>query len=367
MRRNKVVKLCSLLSLSILYIFQPSNLRAQEAEDSLVWSKTIIPVAFYLPETSLAGGASGIFTFKKASAPKKERPSQILFAAIATLKKQVEFICVYEIYKSQRKHRFKGELGYYRYFYNYYGIGSDSRAEDREVYNVNFPRAHFSYARRLYKAFNLGIGYKMDRFDIYERKEGGLLDVTRPIGWEGGFKSNVMALFFVDTRDNINAPNRGVYAELTAEHSLGWFYSDFDYLKMDIDLRYFTDLKNDWVLGHQLWITHTTSGTPFYDLAHISTASRSRGFDDRRFINYSLATLQSELRFPIKGRFRASAFYSYNVMPDKWSNLFANEEFLTYGIGLRYILNAENRTNVRLDIARGDGKINFYLTANEAF
>lgn len=367
MKRNKRVKVLLFLSLSVFFFSAPSNLHAQQKKDSLVWKKTIIPVAFYLPETSLAAGASGILTFKKASAPEEERSSQILFAAIATLKRQVEFITAYEIYKNQRKHRFKGELGYYRYFYNYFGIGAQSRSEDHEVYNVNFPRATFSYARKLYKVFNVGLGYKMDRFDIYEREAGGLLDLTRPIGWEGGFKSNAMALFFVDTRDNINAPKRGLYAELTVEQSLAWFFSDFDYLKMDIDLRYFSDLKNDWVLGHQLWITHSTSGTPFYDLAHISTASRSRGFDDRRFISYSMATLQSELRFPIMGKFRASAFYSYNVMPDKWSDLFANEEYLTYGIGLRYILNRENRTNIRLDIARGDGKMNFYLTANEAF
>ena len=367
MKKNSSVKFLFILGLSTFYLLNPSSLIAQEAKDSLEWNKTIIPVVFYLPETSLAGGASGIFTFKKASAPEEERPSQILFAAIATLKKQVEFITAYEIYKNQRKHRFKGELGYYRYFYNYFGIGADSRSEDHEVYNVNFPRANFSYARKLYKVFNVGLGYKMDRFDIYEVEEGGLLDATRPIGWEGGFKSNAMALFFVDTRDNINAPSRGLYAEFTVEQSLGWFFSDFDYLKTDIDLRYFSDLKNDWVLGHQLWITHSTAGTPFYDLAHISTASRSRGFDDRRFISYSMATLQSELRFPIVGRFRGSAFYTYNVMPDKWSDLFANEEYLTYGIGLRYILNRENRTNIRLDIARGDGKMNFYLTANEAF
>lgn len=339
----------------------------QEVKDSLEWNKTIIPVVFYLPETSLAGGASGILTFKNSSAPEKERPSQILFAAIATLKKQIEFITTYEIYRSQRKHRFKGELGYYRYYYNYFGIGANSLASEKETYEVNFPRVEFSYARKLYKVFNVGLGYKMDYFDIHTIKENGILQRDQPIGWQGGFKSNLMGLFFIDTRDNINAPNKGLYMEVTHQQSLASFFSDFDYTKTDLDLRYFSELRPSWVLGHQLWVTHNSSGSPFYELAHISTASRSRGFDDRRFINYKMATLQSELRFPLIWRLRGSAFYTYNLIPDNWSDPFAQREYFSYGAGVRYVLNEEDRTNIRIDFSIGDGKFNFYLTANEAF
>jgi outer membrane protein assembly factor BamA len=351
-------------------VFTFSGLNAQEKEpktDSLVWQKTIIPVVFFLPETSLAGGATGILSFKNSSAPEEERPSQILFAGIYTLKNQVEFITTFEIYKNKRKHRFRGEIGYYRFFYNYFGIGADSREEDHEIYEVNFPRVEFSYARKLYKIFNVGLGYKMDYFDIHTIEEGGLLQRDDPIGIDGGFKSNLLGLFFVDTRDNINAPYKGLYMEVTHQQSLGFFFSDFDYTKTDVDLRYYTQLKDKWTLGHQLWVTHNSEGSPFYEFPHISTASRSRGFDDRRFINPRMATLQSELRFPLLWRFRGSVFYTYNVLPDSWSDPFAQREYFSYGAGLRYILNEENRTSIRLDIANGDGKFNFYLTANEAF
>jgi len=340
--------------------------RAYPVKDSLVWKRSILPVAFYLPETSFAFGATGILTFKKSSA-KKERPSQILFAGIYTLKNQIEFLSVFEIYADQRKHRLKGEVGFYRYFYNYFGIGPESRSEDLEKYDVTFPRFEVSYARKLYKIFNVGLGYKMDYFNITGRQEEGLLDTNRPVGWDGGFKSNAQAVFFVDTRDNLNAPYKGFYGELVFQRSLDFFFSDFDYTKVEADIRYFTPFGNTWTLGHQLWITHSTSGTPFYDLAHISTASRSRGFDDRRFINAKMVTLQSELRFPIKGRFRGNAFYTFNVMPNSWSRIFGNREFLSYGAGLRYILKKESRTVIRLDLARGDGRFNFYVTLNEAF
>jgi len=358
-----------LFVMSILMFPKVSFCQMEERveKDSLETDYTILPVLFYLPETSLAGGATGIISLKNSSQGEEERPSQILFAAIYTLKNQIEILGNSEFYRDQRKHRYKVEVGFYRYSYNYFGIGYDSKASDFEKFAVNFPRLELSYARKLYKIFNIGVGYKMDYFDMREIKAGGLLDTNRPIGWDGGFKSNIAGLFFIDTRDNINAPYRGFYGELVYQRSLGWFFSDFDYTKIEADIRYFTPLADEWTIGHQLWITHTTSGTPFYDLGHISTSSRSRGFDDRRFISEKMVTLQSELRFPIAGRFRGSTFYTYNLMPDSWSTPFENTEYFTYGIGLRFVLKEESRAGLRFDLARGDGKYNFFATFNEAF
>ena len=367
---NILIVFTSLLILPTILKSQEATVSGKDAlgRDSLVWDNSILPVAFYLPETSFAAGATGILSFKKSSQGEEERPSQLLFAAIYTLKNQLEILGTFEFYADERKHRLKGEFGYYIYSYNYFGIGADSRAEDLEKYKVNFPRFQLSYSRKILGLFNLGVGYRMDDFSMGEREENGLLLTNKPIGWDGGFKSNYEFNFFVDTRDNINAPYRGFYGEVVFQGSMEWFFSDYDYRKLDIDLRYFTPLGNDWTLGHQLWVTHSSSGAPFYEVGHISTASRSRGFDDRRFIAYKMATYQSELRFPIAGKkLRGSAFYTYNIMPDSWSSPFASREFFSYGIGLRYYLIEKSRAGIRLDVARGDGKYNFYLTFNEAF
>ena len=372
MRKIKIVILFIITSFLII----PESLRSQETtssgkdsmeRDSLVWDNSILPIAFYLPETSFAFGATGILSFKKSSQAEEERPSQLLFAAIYTLKNQLEFLGNFEFYADQRKHRLKGEFGYYRYSYNYFGIGADSRAEDFEKYKVNFPRFNLSYSRKILGIFNLGVGYRMDNFNMKELEDNGLLITNKPVGWDGGFKSNYEINFFVDTRDNINAPYSGFYGEVIFQGSMEWFFSDYDYRKLDVDIRYFTPFRNDWTLGHQLWITHSTSGAPFYEIGHISTSSRSRGFDDRRFIAYKMATFQSELRIPIAGKLRGSAFYTYNVMPERWSSPFENTEYFSYGIGLRYYLIEKSRAGLRFDIARGDGKYNFYLTFNEAF
>jgi len=360
-----------ILMMIIFYLGMSTHLVGQtpsiSKKDSLTWDNKILPVAFYLPETSFAFGATGILTFKKSSQTEEERASQVLFAGVYTLKNQIEVLGTFELYANHRKHRVKGEFGFYKYQYNYFGIGADSRAEDFEKYKVNFPRFQISYSRKLLGVLNVGVGYRMDRFKMREIKPNGLLDTDRPIGWDGGLKSNYELNIFIDTRDNLNAPYRGFYGEITYQGSLEWFFSDFDYTKVDIDLRYFTPFGNAWTLGHQLWISHNSSGAPFYELGHISTSSRSRGFDDRRFISAKMATYQSELRFPIVGKIRGSAFYTYNLMPDSWTALFENREYVSYGIGLRYVLIEESRAGLRFDIARGAGDFNFFVTFNEAF
>jgi len=365
-----------ILPMIVIIMIMPALLLSQETlssdkitseKDSLVWENSILPVAFYLPETSLAGGATGILSFKKSSQAEEERPSQLLFAAIYTLQNQLEILGTFEFYADKRKHRLKGEFGYYIYSYNYFGIGADSRAEDFEKYKVNFPRFNLSYSRKIIGKLNLGIGYRMDNFKMQEREVNGLLNVNKPVGWNGGLKSNYEINCFVDTRDNINAPYSGFYGEVVYQNSMKWFFSDFDFRKLDVDIRYFIPFKNDWTFANQLWITYATSGAPFYEVGHISTASRSRGFDDRRFIAYKMATYQSELRFPLFGKLRGSTFYTYNVMPDSWSSFFENREYFSYGIGIRYYVIDESRAGLRFDIARGDGEYNFYLTFNEAF
>ena len=355
----------------LIYLLVMSQLLGQSSDvsqkDSLEWDNSILPVAFFLPETSFAFGATGILTFKNSSQPEEERPSQILFAGIYTLMNQIEALSSFELYADKRKHRVKGELGYYKFQYNYFGIGADSRVEDFEEYRVNFPRFQVSYSRKLYGVLSVGVGYRFDKFNMKEIEEFGLLDTDRPVGYDGGVKSNYELNVFIDTRDNLNAPYKGFYGEVVFQGSMERFFSDYDYRKLDIDLRYFTPFGNEWTLGHQLWITHLSSGAPFYELGHISTSSRSRGFNDRRFINPRMATYQSELRFPIAWKIRGSAFYTYNIMPDTWSAPFENREFFSYGIGLRYVLIEESRAGLRFDLARGAGEFHFYATFNEAF
>lgn len=361
------MRLIFLFSFLITGLGTTLNLSAQ-ALDSLKFENTILPIAFFLPETSLGLGITGITTFRNSAESENNRPSQFLYSAVYTFKNQLLLFAPYEIYTNNNTNRFKGELGYYRYFYNYYGKGSKSAKENLESYSVNFPRVDFSYAYTNNKLWFFGSGFKYDFFDIAEIKEGGLLETNKPEGYEGGTKLNGQAFIIRDKRNNILAPNQGSFLEVAFEKSLNGILTSFDYWKLNLDYRYYLSLKEDWTLACRLTSSHTSENTPFFDLAYISSPKLGRGFSDRRFTARNISSSQFELRFPIKNKFKASCFISTNLIYDESILSFNNSNIkLAGGIGFRYEIDKSEKTRLRLDIATGDGDFNIYLTMNEAF
>ncbi len=343
------------------------SLNCLAQEDSSKVTNTVLPILFYLPETSLGFGGTGITTIRKSQNDSITRPSQILYSAVYTLKKQILLFAPFEFYGYQNKFRIKGEVGYYKYFYNYFGIGAVSGKDNLETYQVLFPRVEVNYARRIRRNLFLGVGFNFDEFKITEVVENGLLDSNEVIGKAGGTKANILGLIIFDNRDNIVAASKGFYAELRYQRSLPDFISDFNYDKWTFDGRYYFNIKEQLVVANQLFWSYGSNSSPFFDLPYVSTPAIARGFDDRRFINYKLLNLQTEIRFPIFRWLRGASFIALTDLPDEDKWLSFQSPKISYGLGLRFEINKANKTRLRLDLARSSESFNIYFTVNEAF
>ncbi|MGB1103173.1 MAG: hypothetical protein ACPG21_06050 [Crocinitomicaceae bacterium] len=130
-----------------------------------------------------------------------------------TLKRQVLNFVPYELYFKQNW-KLNGEIGYYRYFFNYYGIGRDARAEDLETYDANFPRLLSTLSYRIRDPFLLGIQYRFDLFDI--PRTDSLLTANQPVGVDGDMVSSIGISASYDTRDDIFYPRSGVFGTFIA-------------------------------------------------------------------------------------------------------------------------------------------------------
>lgn len=354
-----------LLTLGLSFGSQP--VKAQNETDSLLSQHTIVPLVFFLPETSLGFGVTGISTFQRSNHSENTRPSQVLYSAVYTLKNQLLLFIPFEFYGNSNASRIKGELGYYQYFYNYHGIGAESSKNDLENYSVNFPRIEANYSKRLGSNIYLGAGFNFDEFDIIKTESEGLLETEKPYGYQGGTKANFVAIAFFDNRDTLFAPNSGHYFEVKFQHSMPQGISDFVYSKIDIDYRIYNKLYKKTILASNLYWSKASSQTPFFDLPYISTPNRARGYDDRRFLNPEILNLQTELRFPIYKRFSAASFISATAIPKSNFAIFDKTPELSYGLGFRYELRKESKARLRLDIAKSRDSFNFYFTVNEAF
>lgn len=351
----------------LLFLFISKYGIAQSTDTVPPADNIILPIIFYLPETSLGASATGVYTFRFDGETAKSRPSQIIYSAVYTLKNQILLLAPFELWKNDQSLRIEGEVGFFKYFYNFYGIGPDSMDEDLENFDVVFPRLEYTIAKRSFADIYFGGGLKYDYFNITEVDSSGALMRERPEGYDGGHKFNLVALAFRDTRDNIYAPSSGMFAELKFIGSVVHAFSDFEYSKWELDVRHYQELVKEYVLASQIWYTTASNTTPFFDLPYISTPAFARGFNDRRYLNYELLNIQTELRYPIYKKFKGAAFISSSFIPTDNSGLFSRNPLWSYGLGLRYEVDPIDKVRFRLDMAIGGGEFNIYFTLNEAF
>jgi len=335
--------------------------------DSTNLSYQILPVAWYVPETGFTVGLTGISTFRLKGEPKTSRASAINFDAAVTMRGKVFAFVPFEIYKYNEKYRLKGEIGMYKYQYSFYGIGGQSLKDNKEKYNVVFPRLLFNLSRRVSGPVFLGLGYRFDHFDINKIENEGILSNQRPLGVEGGTISNLFLSFLLDSRDHIFDTRKGFYIETFLEKSTPYFGATYTYQKIESDFRSFHEVQKNLVLANNLYFTKMIGDVPFFTMPYLSTSRRGRGFADRRFMDKTLLNFQSELRFPLFWRLEAAVMVSAGVLGPSINGLDFNDIKWAYGTGFRYIVNKEERNKIRLDLGFTGEDFNFYITANEAF
>lgn len=341
---------------------------SQTTQDTINQNQFFIyPFVFYLPETRWGFGAVGLYTFRFKDERHDSNPSQIQFTANYTQNKQVNFIIPFELYRYHNRWKVKGEIGYFIYLYNFYGIGNTTLKEDRETYKADYPRFRIDCLRRLGDFF-VGARYRFDNAKIFDFKQGGILDSNPIEGKQGGRVGGFGIVAQYDSRDFIFNPTKGCFIEGEIFIGNKFSGSEYNFQRYAIDAATFIPLGSEQTLGIHL-NTATMLGSPFFnDLLYFGSPKIMRGYQDRRFTDRNLYVLQTEYRYPIYRRLQGVAFTAIGNVGDTYPNLFTANPKFTYGAGLRVILNKRDRVRLRIDYGRtvSEGGA-FYATINEAF
>ncbi len=177
------------------------------------------PIAFYSPETKLAGGLGGLLTFRRLGAGTTERPSSIYFYAIYTQMKQFSMSWEPEFYFRKESWLAKGRLVVERYPDKFWGTGPDCpRIRPKRITRRGPSSFEGSLLRKVLPSANLyaGLQFRYERFRVLKSDPGGRLE-SGAIPGSGG--ATVTGLGFVlnrDSRDDIFFPRRGDYWLLSA-------------------------------------------------------------------------------------------------------------------------------------------------------
>lgn len=327
---------------------------------------TAYPVLFFLPETRWGVGGASVVTFRLLGESDETRPSSFNGGFAYTQNKQLLFFFPYSLYKNNNDIKIIGEIGYYVYFYNHYGIGNESLPENQEIYDVKFPRIHTSALHR-FGDFYAGIRTRYDNYNISDLKEGGILENDNWASQGGGQLFTYGPLLQYDTKDYEFHPSKGFLVEAGLLISNEGFLSDASFTKFHLDARYYYSYRDEHIIASNLYMGLIGGDAPFSELFYFGSSKRARGYADRRFTDRSFFAYQNEYRFPIWNWLGGVVFGSTSVVANEFNELWNNDFRLSGGAGLRIRLNEKDRVRLRLDYAISEEGTNFYLTANNAF
>lgn len=328
---------------------------------------SVFPVVFYLPETRWAFGAFGVATFRFRNQGQGSNASKIQVGAAYTLNRQWLFYVPFELYWKQDQWKAEGELGFYKYFYNFYGLGINSAEANKEIYQVDYPRMLLKLSKKIDAFQSVGPAFAFDYYNITDIEANGIIANLRehaPLGKE----VFLLGLHYqLDSRDHIYYPTKGSFVQFSSLISATELGAAQPYTKWTFDARHFIKTGPRTILGGQVFLGTHFGNPPFYQLFYLGEPKISRGFNDRRYTDNSIASVQVELRLDLWTRLKAVVFVGSGTVADKFVDVFSSKQRMFGGLGLRPVINKEEKINIRLDGAITSNGFNFYFTIGEAF
>ncbi|MFK7948237.1 MAG: BamA/TamA family outer membrane protein [Saprospiraceae bacterium] len=347
----------------------------------------ILPLIFYTPETSLAFGVGGTYSFRFKDEPETSRPSQFVTGLSYTLENQILSYLSFQLFKNDEQYKIYGEIGFYRYFFYFYGVGNDEdvilNEENnkltayREPYDVVFPRIKLNALREVSPNLYVGLQGWFDnqRFTGVDSSDLGRLKTGTLTGSDGGVIAQLGTVVNYDDRNNVFYPTEGHLIELLATFNSKSLGSDFNFQRYAFDAAKYITFKKKHTVALHATGDFIVGDAPFFQLAELGGTKRMRGYFQGRYRDNNALIVQAEYRVPIlqnviksgffKDRFKIAVFGSLgNVAPTIGEFDLSNTRY-AYGAGLRFRL-TDAGINLRLDYGRTAQGSNFYVTFNEA-
>ncbi len=249
---------------------------------------------------------------------------------------------------------------------DFFGIGPDSRREDRTSFSLRSVEPFASVTWRPHRSIELGArtGPRRDRLrpgedDEYPSVEERFTDRTVPaLGQALRFLYTEAHATF-DMRDRRHhRPLGGAYAvsiERFTDRDGGLFSTT----------RLIGEVSQDVPLAgpRHVLVLHALSSTAFADagarvpvhlMPMIGGSDTLRGFHSRRFHDGRAVVVNAEYRYQPVSHVELAAFVDGGTVGARWSDLALGRFKRSYGVGVRGI--AERRAMFRLDVGTGGGE-----------
>lgn len=326
-----------------------------------------LPVLFYTPDTKWGAGAGALSTFNFPTDSLGARRSSATIGLVYTQLSQLLFYVPFQLFPKNQQWWIGGEIGYYRYVFNFFGTGNRQPIDYIEKYDATFPRIRLNISRKVAPGFYAGLRYAYDDFNITRKDPDGILVLNNISGSNGGRISGIGAGINLDTRNNLFFPSKGrlVDASVYAEgRNTG---SQFVYQRFSIDAAQYWSIGKRGVLALNGVGIFSFGDVPFHQMPVIGGTRRMRGYFEGKYRDKHLLLVQAEFRQPLFWRLGVVGFGGLGMVGPTFKQLALQNTRFNLGGGLRFTIDKAQKINIRVDYGFGQQSKGFYLTFGEAF
>ncbi len=335
--------------------------------------------------------------------PQTTKMSNLVGNFLYTTKKQWIFSSRSNIFLNENKTILIGDWRYFITSQPTYGLGSSTPNDPAE--NPHQPGVWWGEQQmdfrliRFYEAilkrigdskFYLGAGYHLDvhsKIQSFQDDEiTGVLEFSHDrYNIERGFAtdnytvSGISLNMVMENRDNSVSPYEKNFGWIQYKINPAFLGSDQRSSSLLLDYRHYIKLSEHrkrhlialWGIGNFL----VSGKLPYMNLPSIGWdmfGRTGRAYSQGRFRGESLVYTEAEWRFPLqqnKETFGGTVFVNATSVSSKTSREKLFSQFNPgYGVGLRVMINKQNRTTISADYGFGQkGNSGFYLNVNESF
>lgn len=364
MNRNHIQLTIVELSFFLLVLILPcvpGKAVGQDVEKKNSITVLPVPAVGYSPETKTYLGAVMLLTLKN-NTDTLTRTSNAKVEFNYTWNKQIITESEWNWFSPGEKWFSKGLIHYSKYPDLYYGIGFDSPDAGKTSYQSNRVIITVDGLRNIKNNFYLGLGTIFKSYQNIEYLDSG--QVYPELTDEISYGINLIALN--DSRNNILNPSDGSYFQISSSFN---FSSGF-YAITKLDYRQYFTLgeKARHVLAGRIYHSTVIGDPPFYDYPTIGGDEYARGYYLGRFIDSHLSFLQLEYRMNLIWRFGLATFGGVSAIRNDILQLHKENFKPNAGIGIRFLIDKDENTNLRIDYAMGvDNQSGFYISFGESF
>jgi len=327
------------------------------------------PVIFYTPDTKWAFGLTGAYLFhaKNTTSSVKTRASYFRLSGVFTQLKQTDFMAEWNIFTNNEDYFLKGEVRSKQFPDFFYGIGNKTPKENKEIFDYQTISAKILALKQIKSGLFLGLDLHVNKQSKFKLKQNGILEKQNITGSREVTSTAVGINTILDTRDNILNPYKGQYAEFSIHLYQKLFGGNLNFKIINAEYRKYFQLKPKQILALQTKLRLANGMVPFIDMSTIGGEDILRSYPKNRFRDHNVFAGQLEYRFPLFHRFGMTTFAGFGDVFRGISQISLRKTKYCIGSGLRFLLNAAERLNVRLDYSYGSEGFFMYASFSEAF